>query len=803
MILKIEDIDPVQQIDGNCVLSKNGDISFVFSVNLPDKYSLGETDFDHIFLDKLRFYSMLPSNTVIHNQNTYLQKAYNGTGSNKTFLQKAFNDHFVGREYLDHLSFMYITLTNIKSLNKTYYNSNFFRSSKKEDFVKIDLKRINDFYKSVERAVQFMNNSHYIKLSPLSELQIETLLLNYETGFNGRKLTDIQFKPEFLIGDNYFRSYAITNSSHMDIQEFTNIIPDTHFSTPESPYYKSFFEPLGLDFNFNHTVNQYVYLDEHKDHIKELDQRLDKLGTFSAYSAENKLGAKKLKEYVDSILEDGTIQLMRSHINILTWSKDKEELDYIDNKLVAVMQELDLLPYSPKLKEQSNYFLSSIPTNAGCLPRIETFNTELKKSICFDITESRYKSDEKGIVLNDRITNLPVLKDVYYKPYKNKIISSRNFFIIAPTGGGKSVFLLKLLRTFLEDDFTCILIDLGGTSEVLSKLYPEETLVVKFEQGKPLGINPFLIKDIIELDSNKLELLRDFVSILWLKDEDINPTYKVSLGKIIKDYYQYYKGKYDFYTFFDYVKDNQNDLIERLDIAEFFPMTEFLHLLSEYYKDGMYEFLFKDYEQIQGLQGKKFIIFELEQIRNNETLLPVVLAMLRDTTDNLVFKNVTGKKLLAFEEAAESLKNPAILNIVDYFYQTGRKYGCATGVVLQYIDNIPDNKKGAAIIQNTPIYYLLEHDKKFKILQDRLELTNHTMYQLKSIRNDFVSDKKYTEVIVCFTNKQSNIYRLEIPKQELLCYISEKEEKQIILDEYAECGDMETTINNIIQKELL
>jgi conjugal transfer ATP-binding protein TraC len=803
MILNVEQLNPIQAVDGNCALGKNGDISFLFMVHLPEKYSLGDIDFDQIYLDRLRFNSMLPANTVVHNQNAYLKSVFEGFPENDTFLQRAFNNHFTGREWMNHLSYMIITLTDLKSIRKSYSNSKFIQPTSKNQYVKIDLNKIKEFAKAVDRAVHYLNNSKYIYLEEFTESQVWQVVMNYIVGFNGRKLTDIQFKPYMQIGDHFYKSYALVHHGFLSSPVVRNVTEETKFSTPQNPYYKSFFEQLGLDFEFNHVVNQYVYLDEHKDHMKELDQRLDRLNTFSAYSRENKLGSQELEKYVDEIISDGTIQLMRSHINIFVWTKEQSELDYIDSKLIASMQELDLLPYQPILKEQAHYFISSIPTNAGCLPRQETFNTELKKSVCFDITETNYSSDEKGIILNDRLTNLPVRKDVYYKPYKEKLISSRNFFILAPSGGGKTVFLLKKIRTFLEDDFTCILIDLGGSGEVLSKLYPDITLHVKYEQGKPLGVNPFHINDVSELDSDKIETLRDFVTILWLKDEDVKKEHKVSLGKIIKDYYSNHSGKYDFYTFYDYVHENKDTILERLSIEDFFPIEEFLHLLSEYYKDGIYEYLFRDYGHIQDIDKKKFIIFELDSIRTNETLLPVVLLMIRDTIDNLVFKNSAGKKLLCFEEAAESIKIPTVFNAIDYFDQTGRKYGCATGLVLQYIGNIPDNPKGNAIIQNTPIYYLFEHDKKFDELQNRLELTDHTIYQLKSVRNDFVSDIKYTELVVCFSNKISNVYRLELPKEELLCYISEKEDKPIILNEYEKTGDMELAINNVIKNDLL
>lgn len=199
MILDAKDIYPIFKMDQNCVLGNNGDISFLFSVNLPEKYSMGEHDFDQIHLEKLRFYSMLPKNCVVHNQHIYLKKNFLGFSGNKTYFERISNQYFYGREYMLHLPFMYITLTNFKSLKRSYLNSGLF----KRGVVKEDLNRLSEFSKAVDRAVTYFNNSSYMDLEPLSEDVVKNVILNYITGFNGQKLTDIEFKPKFRIGDNF------------------------------------------------------------------------------------------------------------------------------------------------------------------------------------------------------------------------------------------------------------------------------------------------------------------------------------------------------------------------------------------------------------------------------------------------------------------------------------------------------------------------------------------------------------------------------------------------------------------------
>lgn len=795
MILKVEDILPHYKVDGNCSLGNNGDISFLFMVDYPEKYSLSETDFDNIHLERLRFYSMLPSNTVVHLQHFYLKKEFQGFSEDSSFLQKATNKHFKGRKYLEHLSFIYITRTQFKSLKRNYLNSGIIKSG----IIKADLQAIEDFSKSVERAVAFINNSGYFTLTPLGEDEVMNVTLNYITGFNGAKLTDIEFRPKFRIGDNSFKMYALNSIDNLP-PEVRNITEDRQLSSNEFPYYKGFFEAVGLEFEYNHVINQVLYLDEHKEHIKELEDRQKNLEKFSKFSRDNRTGAKILDEYLDEITSDSSVHLIRSHINVLTWSKDEQELDYIDNQLISSFQQLGITPYYPTLDDHVYYFLSTIPTNAGMLPRQETFDMDLAKAVCFEISESCLKNDARGLMFNDRINNLPVRKDVWHEPYQSKEISSRNFFIIAPTGGGKSVLLKKITRYFKEDGFTVVIIDLGGGFEVLSKLYPEDTAYIQYKQGVPLGINPFLIRSPEELTADKIDTLRDFIFILWKKGLVVEDKERVSLGKIIKDYYTNHKGDYDFYSFFDYVKADK-EILERLEIEpEFFNLKEFLHICSEFYKDGALDFLLRDQSQNQTIKDKKLIIFELESIRENYQVLPVVLSMIRDTIENVVWKKVGENKMICFEEAAKTLKFPAMFTAIEYYYQTIRKHDGSVGMVLQYINNIPRNDQGNAIVQNTHVLYLLEHDKGYKELQERCNLSEHAMYQLKSVRSNLKSERPYTEFVLV-RGKHSNVLRLELPREEYYCYLSEGSEKQRVIDYYESYGNMEKAINKLIMEE--
>lgn len=83
---------------------------------------------------------------------------------------------------------------------------------------------------------------------------------------------------------------------------------------------------------------------------------------------------------------------------------------------------------------------------------------------------------------------------------------------------------------------------------------------------------------------------------------------------------------------------------------------------------------------------------------------------------------------------------------------------------------------------------------------DRLNLSNHAKYQLMSLRSNLKGDSKYTEFLYK-TGRKTNVFRLEVPPEVQYIYLSEKEEKIPILDEYSRTGNIEEVINNLTQKE--
>ncbi|MFO7655662.1 MAG: TraG family conjugative transposon ATPase [Bacteroidales bacterium] len=761
-----------------------------YGIELPEVYSLGADDFDNICSELFKFVKMLPE-CILHKQDIFLKSNYQCDNlENRTFLQKATYKHFYNRDYVRHYAFLFITLSNLKSFSKDYLSVNLIKSKKQ---FAVDHQKMENFNIDVNRAVNVLNDSGVISLKPLQDFELREILFNYINGFNQGKMTDIVFKPEFKIGDNFYNVYAVNNVHNLP-ESVNSSVRDNRMSADDFIFYKSFLQPIGLELDCNHIVNQYIFIDDHKELKKEISKKYNQFNMFSKFSPHNEHGAENLKDFLNDLEQDENIRLCRAHVNLIAWADSKKELSSIDNQVVTRFKEVDITPYFPKYIDHVYYFLSGCPGNAGSMPREETFISHLQGATCFLLVVSNYKSDDKGLIFNERMFNLPVLKDDFYGPYESKLITARNAIIVASTGRGKSVLLNHILRHSIENNFLLSLIDLGGSYEKLFHLYPEESAYIQYQEGVPLGINPFLIKSTNELTADKVRTLADAILILWKKEKKEEDSERISLYKIIKEFYSRGPSKLSFSSFYDYVK-NEKSLLSRLEIdKEFFNKEEFLHNTGEY-AHGMFSFLLEDKEQIRSTGHKRFVGFELENIKDNMDVLPLVFMMIRDYTENIIWGNKTADKRIWFEEAAKLIKYPIMLRIMDYYFQTIRKHNGSVGIVLQTIEQIPNNEIGNAILENTDIYYILKQDN-IESISKRIRLTSHDTNQVLSIQNNFSTEPFYTEFLLKM-GSYSNVYRLEIPLEARLAFLSESKDKKPIMDEFKRTGSMEKAIQNL------
>ncbi len=794
--INIATYQPIVDIKKNVIFSNNGNVVFCYRVSFPEIYSLSEKDFEDIHGSWFQALKSLPFGTVIHKQDVYFKKEFTSEQlPNNTFLSKATHEYFKGREHIEHKSYLYFTLVKNRQLNNSKYVNPFRKVGTKTPWVLSE--NLKGFRAAVNDAVSFINNGRRISLKPLTETEIMTLSNSCFNGFNNGFDTSIELgKKNIKIGDHYFDILAINSESCFGENVQTSKINE-RFTSDDFSFHQGFLDGLGLSLNENHVVNHMLYLDDKQKWRMLLDKKIEELNKSSNFGSQNKVILKKIEHIQDQINNDDSSRIIRGHLNVNYWHKEEKQLEHIASQIKTEFKELDIVPYYPSGEERKNYFLNSYCCFASNFSNEDLYVTDLKHALCLMINNTNYRSDKTGIIFNDREHNIPVLKDVWDE--KKKRIKARNFAIFAPTGEGKSFSANNILRQYFEMGVRLVIIDLGGSYSKFAKLYPEEYAILRYESGSNLGINPFFITNDDDVTPERLEDLSVFLFELIASNLEVTKAQSVSLKKILQHYYRNVSENHSLESFYQFVKKDKKHLLRRLGIdAPYFNMTNFLHILSEYVGDGLYSFLFETNEdQSYKIEDKRLIVFELDEVKDNKEILSVMLKLIKTAIQRTIWKNKEEKGIILFDEFAKQLKFPNVLESVEFYYQAIRKQQGAIGIILQSINQLPDNSTSASILENTQVIYSLNNEKGYDELVKRLNLSSHDLNQLKSIRNDLTGERKYTEIFIKI-GKESNIFRLEVPKEVYAAYLTDGKENEEIMRLYEEHKDMEKAIKTFI-----
>jgi conjugation system TraG family ATPase len=796
--INLSTYQPIADIQDNILFANNGNVVVCYKGNLPEIYSLSEKDFEDMHGAWFQALKSLPVGTVVHKQDVYLKKQYTAEElPYTTFLEKATSDHFKGRKYINHNCYLFFTLTKNKALNNSKY-VNPFRKVSKTIIQELD-DNVQHFISAVSDSVSFINNSRKMKFLPLEAKEIETITQQYFNGFNKGFDTDIILdKKNVNIGENYFDALAINSELCFGESVQTSKTNDK-FTSDDFVFHQGFIDGLGLTLNENHIVNQILYLDDKHKWRKLLDKKVVELNKSSNFGSQNKVVLGKIQHILDQINADDNARIIRGHLNIIFWDRDARSLDRITSKIKTEFKELDIIPYYPRGEERKNYILNSYCGFSSNFSNNDLYVTDLKHALCLLINNSNYKSDATGIIFNDREHNIPVLKDVWDE--QKKRIKARNFAIFAPTGEGKSFLANNILRQYFESGVRLVIIDLGGSYTKFAKLYSEQYTVLRYESGKNLGINPFYISDTNDLSPERLEDLSVFLFELFASDLKVTKAQSVAVKKILRHYYHSISENHSLNGFYNFIENNQKNLLKQLKIhPDYFNVTSFLHVMSEYVGDGLYSFLFEVSEdQTYKIEDKRLIVFELDEVKDNKEILSVMLKLIKSAIQRTIWKNRAEKGIILFDEFAKQLKFDNVLESVEFYYQAIRKQNGAIGIILQSINQLPNSSTSASILENTQVIYSLNNEKGYGELVKRLNLSSHDLNQLKSIKNNLTGQRKYTEMFIKI-GKESNIFRLEVPKEVYAAYLTDGKENETIMATYNRTNNMEAAIKEFIAK---
>ena len=816
---------PLLSVEHGCIVSKDADITVGFRVELPELYTVTSAEYEAIHATWVKAMKVLPDYCIVHKQDIFIRETYKPDTDREdmSFLSRSFERHFNERPYLNHYCYLSLTKTT-KERSRTQSNfSTLCRGFIVPKEIK-DKEAVTKFLESVGQFASILNESGYLGLRQLTDEEItgtDTEAGIIEKYFSLSQtdtttLEDITLKAdEMKIGDNYLCLHTLS-----DVEDLPGeVATDSRYeklSTDRSDCRLSFAAPIGLLLPCNHIYNQYVFIDDSAANLQKFEKMAKNMHSLSRYSRSNQINKEWIDEYLNEAHSFG-LTSVRCHCNVMAWSDDREELKRIRNEVGSQLAQMECKPRHSTV-DTPTLFWAAIPGNAADFPAEESFFTFIEQAVCFFSQETNYRNSPSpfGIKKVDRLTGKPLHLDISDLPMKKGIITNRNKFVLGPSGSGKSFFMNHLVRQYYEQGTHVVLVDTGNSYQGLCEMINKKTkgddgIYFTYTEEKPISFNPFYTDDFV-YDVEKKDSIKTLLLTLWKSEDDkITKTESGELGSAVTAYIDRIKADRsitpNFNTFYEFMRDDYRHELESRAIKvgkDDFNIDNFLTTLRQYYSGGRYDFLLNSRENID-LLGKRFIVFEIDAIKENRELFPVVTIIIMEAFINKMRRLKGIRKQLIVEEAWKALSSASMSEYLKYLYKTVRKYFGEAIVVTQEVDDIissPVVKE--AIINNSDCKILLDQRKymnKFDAIQDLLGLTDKERGQILSINMANNPSRLYKEVWIGLGGTQSAVYATEVSAEEYLTFTTEETEKMEVLALADKLGSIESAIKQLADKK--
>ena len=211
-----------------------------------------------------------------------------------------------------------------------------------------------------------------------------------------------------------------------------------------------------------------------------------------------------------------------------------------------------------------------------------------------------------------------------------------------------------------------------------------------------------------------------------------------------------------------------------------FAINEFATILKPFYKGGEMENTLNN-DMDSSLFNEKFIVFEIDKIKDNRVLFPIVVLIIMDVfTQKMLLKE--GRKCLVIEEAWKAIATPVMATYIQYLYKTARKHWAMVGVVTQEIQDVTESKiVKEAIINNSGVFMLLDQSKfkdKFDNIKKTLALTDIDCKKIFTInRLENKEGRSPFKEVFIKRGQEGDVYGIEEPPECYMNYTTEKVEK--------------------------
>ena len=761
----------VEDVDGIGVLyTKTGEYSAILKLENPvQKYSANIDNYYEFTNLLTALAQTLGEGYAIHKQDVFIKKKFHDeTNDNHEFLSESYFRYFTGRTYTDVQTYLIITQENKKSRLFS------FDSKKWRDFL-VKIRKVKDQLK--DSGV----DSAYLDGATARDYVDRYFSMNFTDKIVS--MTNFKVDDESIsMGNKRCKVYSLVDVDCINlpgvIRPYTNIEVN-NTSMPVD------LVSLVDNIPVAETViyNQMLFMPNQKRELSLLDKKKNRHASMPNPS--NLIAVEDIKKVQDVIARENK-QLVYAHFNLVVSVPIDEDIQKCTNHLENSFGRMGI-HISKRAYNQLELFVNSFPGNCyGMNQDYDRFLTLSDAATCLMYKEHIQHSEDTPLKVyyTDR-QGVPVAIDISGKEGKNKITDNSNFFILGPSGSGKSFFTNSMVRQLWEQNTDVVLVDTGNSYEGLCDYVNGK--YISYTEEHPITMNPFAIKR-EELNIEKIGFLKNLIMLIWKGTNGrITKTEDHLIEDVITEYYDahFRTGKVkelSFNTFYEYSTERIPEIVRENNL-EGIDLATYNYLLKDFYKGGNHELTLNE-NLDTALFDETFIVFEIDSIKDDPLLFPLVTLIIMDVfiQKMRIKKN---RKVLVIEEAWKAIASPMMAEYIKYLYKTARKFWASVGVVTQEIQDIvgsPIVKE--AIINNSDVIMLLDQSKfkeRFDEIKAILGLTDVDCRKIFTInRLENKEGRSFFREVFIRRGQNAAVFGVEEPHECYMTYTTERAEKEAL-----------------------
>lgn len=564
------------------IYTKKEDYSAVLEMENPIKKYSADTDSYYDFTTLMAsVIQVLGEGYALHKQDVFVRKNFDMSrvaakkkkGSKKAFLSEAYFRFFNGREYTEATTYLVITQKGKKGGIHTYDNS------KWRDFL-VKIQKVFDRLKSGEV------NCRFLTAAECKEYADRFFAFDFKN--KNISMTDFKVDSEKIgMGNKQIKVYSLLDVDSIGLPG--NIRPYTDVSVNNAVISQDLLADIdhvpGVD---SIVYNQVIFLPNQKREMMKLDKKKNRHASIP--NPNNQIAVEDINAVQNELARNGKI-LVYAHYNLIVQTSSDYDFQKVTNSLENIFARYNI-HISKRAYNQLELFVASFPGNCFRLNQdYDQFLTLSEAALCLMYKERQAVGDDSALkcYYTDR-QGLPLAVDTSGKEGKKRYTNNSNFFVLGPSGSGKSFFMNTVMRQYREQDTDIVIIDTGDSYEGLCSYF--DGTYISYSKEKPISMNPFKVTD-AEYNENfgeKKNFLKSLIFQLFKGAEFPTKLEDAVINQTIVEYYEEY-----FHPFEGFNEEERKEMKTKL--------------LLEDKKNGEYD---KFEEELEERYGDEYEIEELE-----------------------------------------------------------------------------------------------------------------------------------------------------------------------------------------------